>query len=388
MKVTEFLGYRRQDGRVGIRNHVGIIPSVVCANTVVERIQQNVEGTVSILHTEGCTQVGEDYEQTVRTLVGLATHPNLASVLIVGWGCENILAKDLAKQIEELKKPVDWLVVQESGGFLKAIEKGSAIAQKMVFDVSKLRREPVDISELLVALECGGSDTTSGIASNPAVGVMSDLIVREGGSVILSETPEMIGAEHILARRSVNEKVGKDLIHIVKRFEENAKKMGVDIRGGQPTPGNIAGGLTSIEEKSLGAIQKGGSSPVQEVLEYAYRPAKKGLIVMDTPGRDPESVTGMLAAGAQMVVCTTGIGIPTGTPLTPTIKLTGNPKTQKMSEEIMDVDASAIIDGKKTIEDVGKELFEEVLAVASGRITKAEILGIGEIAIFRIGPTL
>ncbi|MFX0068091.1 MAG: UxaA family hydrolase [Promethearchaeota archaeon] len=386
--MSKFLGYRRQDGRVGIRNHVGIMPSVVCANTVVERIKQNVDGTVSILHTEGCTQVGEDYEQTVRTLVGLATHPNLASVLIVGWGCENILAKDLAKQVEELKKPVEWLVVQESGGFLKAIAKGSAIAQRMVFNASRLRREPVDISELVVALECGGSDTTSGIASNPAVGVMSDMIVREGGSVVLSETPEMIGAEHILARRAANEEIAKDLIRIVERFEENAKKMGVDIRGGQPTPGNIAGGLTSIEEKSLGAIQKAGSSPLQEVLEYAYRPTKKGLIVMDTPGRDPESVTGMLAAGAQMLVCTTGIGIPTGTPLTPTIKLTGNPQTQKMSEEIMDLDASSIIEGEKTIEDVGKELFEEVLSVASGKITKAEILGIGEIAIFRIGPTL
>ncbi len=386
--VTEFQGYKRQDGRVGIRNHVGIVPSVVCANTVVERIKQNVEGTVSILHTEGCTQVGEDYEQTVRTLVGLATHPNLASVLVVGWGCENILAKDLAKQLEELKKPVEWLVVQESGGFLKAIEKGSAIAQRMVFDASKLKREPADVSQLVIALECGGSDTTSGIASNPAVGVMSDMIVKEGGSVILSETPEMIGAEHILARRAANEKVGKDLIRIVERFEENAKKMGVDIRGGQPTPGNIAGGLTSIEEKSLGAIQKAGSSPLQEVLEYASRPTKKGLIVMDTPGRDPESVTGMLAAGAQIIVCTTGIGIPTGAPITPTIKLTGNPQTQKISEEIMDVDASTIISGEKTIEDVGKELFEEVLAVASGKITKAEILGIGEIAIFRIGPTL
>ncbi|MFX1486231.1 MAG: UxaA family hydrolase [Promethearchaeota archaeon] len=384
----KFLGYKRQDGRVGVRNYIGIIPSVVCANAVVERIKQNVEGTVAIPHTEGCTQVGEDYEQTVRTLVGLATHPNLASVLIVGWGCENILAKDLAKQVEELKKPVEWLVVQESGGFLKAIEKGSAIAQRMVFDASRLKREPTDTSELIIALECGGSDTTSGIASNPAVGVMSDAIIREGGSVILSETPEMIGAEHILARRAINEKVSKDLIRIVKRFEENAKKMGVDIRGGQPTPGNIAGGLTSIEEKSLGAIQKAGSSPVREVLEYASRPTERGLIIMDTPGRDPESVTGMLAAGAQMIVCTTGIGIPTGTPLTPTIKLTGNPQTQKISEEIMDVDASQIILGKKTIEDMGKELFEEVLAVASGKITKAEILGIGEIAIFRIGPTL
>lgn len=384
----KFLGYKRQDGRVGVRNYIGIIPSVVCANAVVERIKQNVEGTVAIPHTEGCTQVGEDYEQTVRTLVGLATHPNLASVLIVGWGCENILAKDLAKQVEELKKPVEWLVVQESGGFLKAIEKGSAIAQRMVFDASRLKREPTDTGELIIALECGGSDTTSGIASNPAVGVMSDAIIREGGSVILSETPEMIGAEHILARRAINEKVSKDLIRIVKRFEENAKKMGVDIRGGQPTPGNIAGGLTSIEEKSLGAIQKAGSSPVREVLEYASRPTERGLIIMDTPGRDPESVTGMLAAGAQMIVCTTGIGIPTGTPLTPTIKLTGNPQTQKISEEIMDVDASQIILGKKTIEDMGKELFEEVLAVASGKITKAEILGIGEIAIFRIGPTL
>jgi altronate dehydratase large subunit len=386
--MTKFWGYKRQDGRVGIRNYVAIMPSVVCANHAVERIKHQVEGTISLLHAEGCAQIGVDYEQTVRTLVGLGTHPNLASILIVGWGCENIFAKELAARIEELKKPVEWLVVQESGGFLKSIEKGAAIAQKMVRAASSLKREPIDLSELMVALECGGSDTTSGLAANPAVGVMSDMIIKEGGSVVLSETTEIIGAEHILARRAVNEKVGNDIVRVVRRFEENAKKMGVDIRGSQPTPGNIAGGLTSIEEKSLGAIQKAGSTPLQEVLEYAYRPTKKGLLIMDTPGRDPESVTGMLAAGAQLVVCTTGVGIPTATPLAPTIKLTGNPKAQKISEELMDINASLIVEGKKSIEQVGKELFEEAVAVASGKTSKAEILGLGELSISRIGPTL
>ncbi len=386
--MAEFLGYKREDGRVGIRNYVGVMSSVTCANSVVQKITEQVEGTLPIMHREGCAQIGVDYEQTVRTLVGLGSHPNLASVLVVGWGCENVLANELAAKIAELKKPVEWFIVQDSGGLLKSIEKGSVIAQRMAREASVLRREPVDLSELVIALQCGGSDTTSGIAANPAVGVMSDMVVKEGGSVILAETTEIIGAEHILARRAVNEEVGNDLIRIVKRFEENAKQMGVDIRGSQPTAGNIAMGLTSIEEKSLGAVMKAGTTPLQEVLEYAFRPTKKGLLVMDTPGRDPESITGMFAAGAQTLVVTTGRGIPTGSMLVPTLKLTGNPKAQKISEEIMDIDASVIVEGKKTIEQVGQELFEEVLAVASGKKTKAEILGLDELSILRAGPTM
>jgi len=366
------------------------MPSVTCANSVVKKITDQVEGTLPIMHREGCAQIGKDYEQTVRTLVGLGTHPNLAAILVIGWGCENVLANELAAQISELRNhPVEWMIVQDSGGLLKSIEKGSAIAQRMVREASVLKRERFnDLSNLIIALQCGGSDTTSGIAANPAVGVMSDMVVKEGGSVILAETTEIIGAEHILARRAVNEEVGNDLIRIVTRFEENVKNMGVDIRGSQPTAGNIAGGLSSIEEKSLGAIMKAGITPLQEVLEYSYWPTKKGLLVMDTPGRDPESITGMFAAGAQIMVVTTGRGIPTGSMLVPTIKLTGNPKAQKVSQELMDVDGSLIVEGKKTIEDIGKELFEEVLAVASGKKTKAEILGLDELSILRIGPTL
>ncbi|MFX1465223.1 MAG: UxaA family hydrolase [Promethearchaeota archaeon] len=387
--MAEFWGYKREDGRVGIRNYVGVMSSVTCANSVVQKITDAVEGTLPIMHREGCAQIGVDYEQTVRTLVGLGTHPNLASILVVGWGCENVLANELAAKIAELRKfPVEWFIVQDSGGLLKSIEKGSAIAQRMALEASALRRELADLKELVVALQCGGSDTTSGIAANPAVGVMSDMIVKEGGSVILSETTEIIGAEHILARRAINEEVGNDLIKIVKRFEENAKHMGVDIRGSQPTAGNIAGGLSSIEEKSLGAIMKAGTTALQEVLDYSYRPTKKGLLVMDTPGRDPESITGMFAAGAQMMVVTTGRGIPTGSMLVPTLKLTGNPNAQKISEEIMDIDGSLIVQGKKTIEETGTELFEEILAVASGKKTKAEILGLDELSILRAGPTL
>ncbi len=387
--MAEFWGYKREDGRVGIRNYVGVMSSVTCANSVVQKITDAVDGTLPITHREGCAQIGADYEQTVRTLVGLGTHPNLASILVVGWGCENVLANELAAKIKSMRDfPVEWMIVQDSGGLLKSIEKGSAIAQEMVRKASTLQREPMDLSGLIIALQCGGSDTTSGIAANPAVGVMSDMVVTEGGSVILSETTEIIGAEHILARRAVNEEVANDLIRIVNRFEENAKNMGVDIRGSQPTSGNIAGGLSSIEEKSLGAIEKAGSTPLQEVLDYSYRPSKKGLLVMDTPGRDPESITGMFAAGAQAMVVTTGRGIPTASMLVPTLKLTGNPNAQKISEEIMDIDGSLIVQGKKTIEETGKELFEELIAVASGKKTKAEILGLDELSILRAGPTL
>ncbi len=252
---------------------------------------------------------------------------------MIGLGCESVQAERLHKEIAKSGKRVESLVIQECGGTLKAQEQGLRIARSISQEVAMMTREEADVSELVLALECGGSDTTSGLAANPVHGYVSDKVIGLGGTSILSETTERIRAEHILARRAVSKEVADKRLEIVRACEAKANAMGVDMRGSQPTPGNIRGGLTTIEEKSLGCIYKGGSSPLEGVLEYGVRPPGTGLYVMDTPGQDIESITGMVAGGSQIVIFTTGRGSPTGFPLAPVIKITGNPKTYVMMGE-------------------------------------------------------
>jgi D-galactarate dehydratase / Altronate hydrolase, C terminus. len=244
-----------------------------------------------------------------------------------------------------------------------------------------------DISELILSIECGGSDTTSGLASNPAVGYASDKLVDMGGTSIFSETTEFIGAEHILARRAVTAEVGQKILNIVKACEDKAKTMGVDMRGGQPTPGNIEGGITTIEEKSLGCIYKGGTKPIQDVLDYGEAPKGKGLYIMDTPGQDIESITGMTAGGSQIVVFTTGRGTPTGSPICPVIKVTGNPWTYENMKDNIDINAGTIVEGDQSLKEVGEIIFNEIVNVANGKLTKAEALGHREFGIYKLIST-
>jgi altronate dehydratase large subunit len=271
--------------------------------------------------------------------------------------------------------------MQELGGTIKATEKGVRIAQKMVQDALQMERQPNDVSTLIVGLKCGGSDLTSGLAANPAVGIASDLIIKRGGTVFMGETPEIMGAEHLLAKRAADEKVANRIYEIIDWWEQRAKNEGV--RFHLITSGNIEGGLTTIEEKSLGAVYKAGSSVIQGVLDYAERPEGKGLYIMNTTGDDLNSNTGMLAGGAHMILFTTGRGSPVGTPLAPVIKITGNPRTYETMKDNMDINAGMIIEGEETIEDVGHRIFNEILNVASGKKTKAEVLGHNEFAIFR-----
>ncbi|MBC7110054.1 MAG: UxaA family hydrolase [Archaeoglobi archaeon] len=385
--MNSFEGFEREDGSFGIRNHVAIIPSVICSAVVSRRIAESVKGVVAISHDCGCAQVGKDREQTFRVLSGLGKNPNVHSALIISLGCETIDAQKLADEIAKTGKEVEVIVIQEEGGTPRAIEKGMRIARKMSEEASKQRRKSADISELVVSTECGGSDWTSGIAANPSVGVAMDMVVEAGGTVILSETTEFIGAEHLLARRGASPEISESILEIVRRYEEEAMKMGEDIRGGNPSPGNIKGGLTTIEEKSLGAIHKGGHSKIVEVIEYGERPRKKGLVIMNTPGYDVESVTGMVAGGSQIVVFTTGRGSPTGNPIAPVIKVTGNPRTYEKMKDNIDINAGKVLEGA-SISEVGREIFEEILKVSSGKLTKAEILGHDEIGIWRIGWSL
>lgn len=383
----EILGYRRPDGRVGIRNHIAIIPTAVCSSTVAVNIAAQIPGAVAIANQHGCCQIGADYEQTLRTLIGLGKNPNVAAVLVIGLGCEGMPIREVASEIATTGKPVEALVIQEVGGTLKATAEGLRKAGELARKVAHLQPERIDISELVMAIECGGSDFTSGLASNPACGIASDLLVAAGGTSMLSETTEFIGAEHILARRCITPEIGQKLIHYVQQCEESSKRMHVDLRGSQPTPGNIEGGISSIEEKSLGCIHKAGHAPIQDVLAYGEVPTGKGLYVMDSPGQDVESITGMVAGGATVVIFTTGRGTPTGCPIAPVVKITGNSRTFKMMEDNMDIDTSTIISGEETIEQVGQRILDFVVEVANGHMPKAESLGHREFGIYKIAPT-
>lgn len=379
-----FLGYKRADGTVGVRNHVLILSSVVCASHVAKRISEEVQGTVALVHEHGCAQNGEDKEQTKRVLVGLGKNPNVFAVLVVGLGCETISSEEIAEEISKSKKPIETLIIQDNGGTLESISKGAKIAREMVDYASRLKREEFGLDSLILATQCGGSDAGSGISANPASGYACDLIVKAGGTVILAETTEMIGAEHLLAERAVDKETAERILWFVKRVEDRAKSIGVDIRLANPAPGNIAGGITTLEEKSLGAIAKAGTMPIVEAIEYGYQPTKKGLVIMDSPGQDTASVAGELSAGAQIVTFTTGRGSPTGSPIAPVIKIATNSLLYSRMFDNMDINAGTIIDGTESLEEVGDRIFEEILDVASGKLTKSEILGHCELSIDRL----
>lgn len=386
----QFQGFRRPDGKVGIRNHVLILSTVICSNQVTRGIAQLVKGTVWLEHQHGCSQLAPDAARTAKVLIGHGINPNVYGVVVVGLGCEVVLSKEVAAAIKKIcpYKPVHCVVIQESGGTFKAIADGAAAAVEMVSDASLEQREPIALSELILGTECGGSDACSGISGNPALGAASDLLIDAGGTAILSETPELIGAEHILAARAINPEVANQCYEVINHFEDLAKSMGVDMRGGNPTPGNIEGGLSSIEEKSLGCIHKGGTRPLQAVIDYADPITLKGLVFMDTPGNDIEQLSGMAAGGSQICVFTTGRGTPTGSPIVPTIKVATNTNTFITMKENMDINAGTVITGEESVDDVGKRIFQEIVKVASGKLTRAEIIGHNDFSINRIGPTM
>lgn len=381
----EFMGWKRPDGRVGVRNHVLILPASVCASDVTDQISHRVAGTVSFHNQNGCSQVPSDQQLTMDIMAGYAANPNVWGTLVVSLGCENCQMDLVVEAIRErTNKPIRQLIIQKEGGTLKTVEAGVRIAREMVEEASREKRTPADISNIILGTECGGSDPTSGLAANPLVGMLSDWLVEQGATSILSETPELIGAERILARRAVTEEVGKQIYDIIYRYEEAMARVGEKIREGNPSPGNKAGGITSLEEKSLGCIHKSGHAQIQAVYDYAKQVDKRGLVVMDTPGNDPSSVAGMVAGGAQVVVFTTGRGTPTGHPLVPVIKITGNRETYAVMSDNIDVDASPLIyepQNKQQLLDATTQLFEDVI---NGAPTRAESYGFVETAIARV----
>lgn len=386
----EFKGYVRPDGKVGARNLVAVIPSVTCANDVALAICHQVQGCVTYLHHQGCCQLPPDLERVTDTLISIGCSPNVAAVLVVSLGCEGTDHERMVMEIAAAGKHVEIIHIQELGGVSRAIQKGTDIARRLVIEVSSIERQPVDISNIVMAIKCGASDTTSGMASNCVIGYVADKLVDLGATVIFGETTEFIGGEHLLARRAVNKEVADKIYGIVEAMETRAKSLGCDMRKGQPTPGNIAGGLSSIEEKSLGAIVKSGTRPIQGVLEYPERvTTQKGLWIKDTPGREPEILTGMAATGAQFMMFSTGRGAPQGFPSMPVIKICGNPNTYEHLQEDMDVNAGLIIAGEKTIEQVGEEAFEKMIRVLNGEMTKNEAIQyFSSIDIHCLGPVI
>jgi altronate dehydratase large subunit len=386
LPATHFMGYRRKDGRAGVRNHLLVMSTVHCSNSVVDRIGQTLPDVVALSHAWGCSQLGDDLAQSRRVLEEFASHPNVGAAIIIGLGCESMPTVEMGEKLAGLGLPVARLTIQEDGGTRATYGKALGMARDILQDLQRAQRAPIPLAELIVGLECGGSDGWSGITANPAVGVASDLVVAAGGTVILSETTEFIGAEHVLAARAADDAVGRQVVAFTRGREAEAARMGVDMRGGQPTPGNIAGGLTTVEEKSLGAIAKGGSTIIQEAIPYAYRPSRRGLVVMDTPGNDPESVTAMVAGGAQIVVFTTGRGTPAGCPIAPVIKVATNSAMYRHLSDDMDLDAGTIVEAGEPLGSVGCRIFDEIVAVANGQQTAAEVWGAKEFAINVVGP--
>lgn len=385
-----FMGFVRPNGKVGARNYVAVIPSVVCATEVVEAIIAQTENTKGYFHHQGCCQLPPDLERVTDSLIGLGCNPNVGAVLVVSLGCEGVDNDKLVQEIAKTGKPVEIIRIQELGGTSKAIAKGIDVVQKLIMAISGLQREPVDISNYIMGIKCGASDATSGLASNCVIGYVADKIVDLGGTVLFGETTEFIGAEHILARRAVNPQVGQQIFSIVQQMENRANALGCDMRKGQPTPGNIAGGLSSIEEKSLGAIVKSGTKPIQGVLDYAAMATDhKGLWIKDTPGREPEILTGMALAGSQCMLFSTGRGAPQGFPTMPIIKICGNPNTYQHLSNDMDVNAGLIITGEKSIEEVGEQVFAQLVRVLSGETTKGESIRYSKtMDIYTMGPVI
>ncbi len=378
------MGYQRPRGEVGIRNKIAIISSVVCVNNVVQQIANKVKDAVPITHPLGCGQFGPDYSNTLKTLIGLGTNPNVFGTVVVGLGCENISSKLLAKNIKKSKKPVEYFDLQDvNGGSPAAIEKGVKLGNSISEEAREMKREPFDFSHIVLGLECGASDSISGISANPALGIVSDRIVKYGGTSILPEFTEWIGTEHLLIKRAIDKSVAEQIHELLSGFLENLKSLGINFLGVQPTPGNIQGGLTTIEEKSLGTIAKAGKSPIQGLIQYTEKPRGKGLWLMIEPSLDVESMTGLAGAGANVIAMTTGRGTPCGNPVVPVIKICGNPKTCEWMAENIDVDVSSIIKGGNSIEELAEVLWLRMKKVLNGEKTQAEKLGFNDIAIWR-----
>lgn len=377
----DFMGYIRPDGSVGVRNHVVVLPTIGCVNEMANRISNQVKNSIPLLHNNACIRLGEDALRAKKTLIGIGQNPNIHSVLVVGLGCEPILAKELAEEISKSKKEVRYVSLDELGNYKKTVEQGVKYLIELTELAAKQQRTICDVSKLIIGIKCGGSGSVSAISSNPSVGKSADIIIENGGKVIFTETAELIGAERIFAQRSCTEATKKKLLTTVQNMKDEITRYGVDILGSEPTQGNIKNGLTTIEEKSLGAIIKGGTKPLIDVLDYAQKPVKPGLHFMDGTTQASQLFLGMFAAGAQIQIFSFGGGLPAkmrglpsyppGLKTLPTIKVLGS-CDDKDEKEFFDIYAGDILKRKESIEDVGKRIFDLIIEIASGKESYTE----------------
>ncbi len=392
-----FLGYRRPDGRAGTRNYIAILPASLCAVHACklvarsfprESLPAGVDGVAVFPHGHGCgIQIGSDSRQLERVISGILDHPNLAFSVLVGLGCEvnqitNYLGRDALRD-----ERVVGLTLQESGGTTATVQAAARAVSRMIEAAAAMKREEIPASELMLGLQCGGSDALSGVTANPALGACCDRLVRFGGTAVLAETPETFGAENLLVRRACSRAVAERYLALVDQYKEYLRPYGSTFDD-NPSPGNKEGGLTNILEKSLGAVAKAGATPMMEAYDYAERVSARGFVFMNSPGNDTISMTGIASGGANIMAFTTGRGSANGYPIVPVIKISSNSTTYHRMRENIDVNAGRIADGEATVDEIGQEIFEYVLRVASGERTGAERLGHDEFEPWRIGPTL
>jgi altronate hydrolase len=400
--AATFMGYRRPDGRAATRNYIGIVTTVNCSaatsRMIASRVEPllagfpNIDGVVPLTHGGGCGMAASGLEMDVlrRTLAGYARHPNMAAVVVLGLGCEANQVAGLmnAEGLQEGPRLIP-MAIQDEGGVSKTVMRAVGFLKELLPQVNDVAREPIPVSELILALQCGGSDGYSGISANPALGAAVDLLVRHGGTAVLSETPEIYGAEHLLTRRAVSREVGEKIVKRIKWWEDHCARTGGEMNN-NPSPGNKAGGLTTILEKSLGAVAKGGTTNLVDVYEYAQPITAKGFVYMDSPGYDPVSATGQVAGGANVLCFTTGRGSVFGCKPAPSLKLATNSSLYRRMTDDMDINCGTIVDGEETIEANGQRIFDLILRTASGEKTKSEALGIGddEFEPWKIGATM
>jgi altronate dehydratase large subunit len=382
---STFLGYRRENGAVGVRNLVAVISIMDNCNPVTRAIARAVEGTIPVTTLFVRGQIGQDLELAFDSLAGMGRNPNIAAVLLIGL--EEKSTEEVARRIRPSGKPVEAIHLQPHGS-INTIAEGTRRAMRLVVRASGARREPCPVSALVIGVECGGSDTTSGLTCNPTIGRMADRLIDDGGTVIISETAEFVGAEQLFAARAVDDQVRKAFVDAVHHLEQEAMRCGVDLTGTNPAPDNIRGGLTTLEEKALGAMAKAGSRPLTGVLGYGEAPQKKGLHFMDAPAPAVENLTAFAAAGCQLIFFGTGVGNPIGNMVTPTVKVCGNVNTLRTMADNIDVDVSGILETGAKVSDLGDRLFGYAIEVASGTRTTSEVLDVRETAISRFERTL
>ena len=384
--MNEITGYERKDGRFGIRNHVLVLPTVSCVNGVINRISREVPEAVCVTHAHGCGRGGpRDRQILFGILSGLVHNPNVGGVVLIGLGCEVSNTKNLLPLLKDARKPVKVFNVQEDGGSLKTAEKGAAAAHRMLAEIRKQKRVPVPWEKLLVSMECGGSDAMSGVTANVAMGSVSDWLVEKGATVIFGENTEMIGTAHVLARRAKNEQVAGEINRMINQAEKLTRDTMGNLASLVISPGNMDGGMSTIAEKSMGCIFKGGTTTINQVVGYGETPTEKGLVLQDGPGYDGDSMAGLAASGSQLMFFSTGRGTPAGFPALPVIKVASNSKIFEAMKDDMDVNAGSLVEGKP-LYGLRSEMIDLMIRVINGEETRAEVNGMDVFTFMTVNP--